>query len=157
MLVIALQPALQFAAEPTTAEERTEAVRRARELEQYPFGEEALEQRALLFRWWREIPDLKLRWCDSLLLDLEIGSEELTGTIRIQALLSGGAFLIENPEAVDEPRRVWLAGIEGALRTYRRAVELRPDAKSEDLDELAELERAGRLGEYVDRHAAECD
>ena len=156
-VVVTLQPALLCAVEATTAEERAEAVRSARELEQNPFGEQPREQRGLLLRWWREIPDLRLRWCESLMLDLKIGDDEFTGTIHVQALLSGGAFLIENPEAADEPRTVWIAGIAGALRTYRRAVELNPDVKSEDLDELVELERAGRLGEYVDRHAPTCD
>ena len=156
-LLTAVQPALHLAVEDSTVEERAEAVRLARELEQIPFGEESRKQRSLLFRWWREIPDLRLRWCEPLLLDLAIGDEELAGAILVQAVLSGGAFLIENPEAANEPRSVWIAGVEGALRTYRRAVELKPDAKSEDLDELVELERAGKLVEYVERHAGACD
>ena len=98
-----------------------------------------------------------MRWCEPLMLDLQLGNERLTGAILIQAVLSGGAYLIEHPEAESEPRAIWIAGVEGALRTYRRALELEPEMKSEDLDELVELERAGKLAEYVDRFATQCD
>ena len=156
-LAVVLPPALVPAVEPTTPEERTEAVRLARELEQNPFGAEARQQRGMLFRWWKEVPDLRLRWCQPLMLDLQIGDEELAAAVLVQAVLSGGAYMIENPGAANEPRSIWIAGVEGALRTYRRAVELNPDVKSADLEQLVALERAGRLAEYVDRHATECD
>jgi hypothetical protein len=144
-------------AEPSTPEERALVAAESRELEQQPFGEEPQERRAELYRWWKEVPGISLEWCEPLLLDAKHDNEALQATLVLQAILSAGAFLLENPGRAWERRAIWAAGVEGALRTYRRAVAEAPSLRSVFLEELVKLEEAGRLAEYVDRHAPACD
>jgi len=137
-------------------EKQRDVARASRELEQVPFGAEAYERRAELFRWWKEVPEIKLRWCPTLLLDVDLDHESLQGTLLLQALLSAGAFQLEQRGSV-RSREIWIAGVAGALRTYRVAREELPELRNGFLDELEQLERAGRLGEYVESHAADCE
>ncbi len=49
------------------------------------------------------------------------------------------------------------AMVQGALRAYRVALADVPSLRNALLDRLVELADAGRLGEYIDRHAPDCE
>jgi hypothetical protein len=143
--------------ETSTPEERARVAALTRELEERPFGDEPRELRGGLYRWWTAVPDIGFKWCEPLLLDVEHVDEEFGTTLLLQAVLSGGAFLIENPERASDRRAIWIAGIEGALRLYKRGVTARPELRNPVLDGLVQLQGAGSLADYVDRHAAACE
>lgn len=115
VILIACRSDLFAAAKPSTPEQRKLVVETTKRLEEDPLGPEATGIRTELLKWWTEVPDLSLKWCAGMLLELG-KDKDLGGAIVLQAVLSAGAVLIEHPETAKNQRAFAIAGLEGALR-----------------------------------------
>jgi len=153
LMVLATAAALPSAAKmrgPSTAEERARALEYTRSLEQYPLAKDSLEKRMWLTEWIVEVPDFTVNVCCKELSSLDKVNKTYSNQLRMQALYSEAAFLLEHPE-VKNTATIQAAGLAGTLRAYRAIQRIDPSAKYPLLDDLIVLEKQGKLQQYVQK------
>ena len=69
-----------------------------------------------------------------------------------QIVFGSGVFLEEHPEASQDREAYMTAGLQSAVRAYRNVLAKNPQMKIQIFDELADLEKQGRLVEHVRAH-----
>lgn len=141
---------------PSTAEERTKAVQVARDLEADPLGPNAKEERSWITVWLIQIPDMTVKFCTSLLGPRSDPENSHWPDVSTQMLYSGAAFMIENPKKKNDQQAVYLAGLDGALKTYEAILKKEPQARWPFVDGLIEKRDQGKLGEYVKQVTTKC-
>ena len=134
---------------PSTPEERTKAVRIARQLEADPLSKELRDGREWLLRWLIEIPDITVSVCGGLLGPVVGSKKNYSSEILTQMIFSEAAFIIENPDRAKDQVGVHQAGVEGALRAYESILRTNPKARWLFLDELIAKRDKGALADYV--------
>ena len=134
---------------PSTPEERKRAVEMATFLETTPLAKEAKDYRKALLFFLVEVPDISIKLCTNVLGD----SKQFTGDYKSelvgQLMYSQAKFIIENPEKAHDDTAVYVAGVEGVLRTWKAVKAAKPKAKFPLLDELQQKQEAGSLADYV--------
>jgi hypothetical protein len=135
---------------PSTAEERTRAINYAHSLEENPLSKDSLNKRMWLTEWIVEVPDFTVTPCCKSLWSLDKVNSTYSNQLRVQALYSQTAFLLEHPEVKDEAA-IQAAGLAGTLRAYRAIQRFDPTAKYPLLDTLLTLEKKGKLQKYVEK------
>jgi hypothetical protein len=141
---------------PSTAEERSKAVQFARDLESDPLGPNAKEERSWITVWLIQIPDITVKFCTSLLGPRSDPENIHWSAVSTQMLYSGAAFMIENPKKKNDQQAVYLAGLDGALKSYEAILKKEPQARWPFVDELIEKRDQGKLGEYVKQSMTKC-
>jgi len=114
---------------PSTAEERTKAVQFARDLEADPLGPNAKEERSWITVWLIQIPDITVKFCTALLGPRSDPQYSHWSDVSTQMLYSGSAFMIENPKKKNDQQAVYLAGLDGALKSYEALLKREPQAR----------------------------
>jgi hypothetical protein len=138
---------------PSTSEERAKALKYAKDLEQNPLGENAREERGWLLEWIDKVPDITVPICSTLLpASLSQTQRRFAHEITYQMVIASAAYIIEHPNNTDEDAP-YIAGVEGALRTYENILKVRPQARWPVLDDLIEKRDKGELAKYVRDHA----
>ena len=138
---------------PSTSEERTKAVQFARDLEADPLGPNAKEERSWITVWLIQIPDITVKFCTSLLGPRSDPESTYWSGISTQMLYSGAAFIIENPKKRNDQQAVYLAGLDGALKSYEAILKREPEARWPFVDGLIEKRdsrKAWRIREASD-------
>jgi hypothetical protein len=139
-----------------SVKDRKKLVDLATKLENEPLSKKAPKDRKKVLTLIRRAPDLTIPPCrdllDELLLSKELGAQEL----RVQMAISGAMFLVQHPEAAGDRAAVYVAGVEGALRTYENMRHTNPLVQIESMDELLARREQGTLGEYVRQAMAAC-
>ena len=158
-LLFSLPTAAQEKRGPSTPEEREQAVKLTKFLEQSPLHADAQKTIRWLLVFFTQIPDISIKACTSFLP--EIGKKEkekkhLSG-LFVQMIFSQGTFVIENPDKADDDLAVFTGGLEGALRHYQAIVRQDPKSKHKKLNKLIELREKGELTEYVKKKMKKCD
>jgi len=134
---------------PSTAEERAKALKYAHDLEENPLGANAREERGWLLEWIDKVPDITVPICSTLLpASLSQTQRRFAHEITYQMVISSAAYIIEHPKNTDEDAP-YIAGVEGALKTYENILKLRPQARWSVLDDLIEKRDKGELAKYV--------
>jgi hypothetical protein len=133
----------------STPEERKRAVEMATFLEEKPLAKEAKEYRAALLYFLAEVPDITISLCSSVLGESKRIKGDYESELVGQLAFSQAKFIIENPDKAQYDAAVYLAGVEGVLRTWQSIKAAKPKAKFKLMDELLEKQQAGTLAEYV--------
>lgn len=141
---------------PSTAKERTKALRLVRQLETEPLGAKAAEARRWLALWLLDVPDLQVRYCPDVLGGDRAVRQRVRPELLSQIPWSGAAFLIENPDKQGAKTEVYTAGVEGTLRAYEAMIRVKPDQRSPLLDDLLARRDAGALAAYVAETSQAC-
>jgi hypothetical protein len=141
---------------PSTAEERTKAVQIARDLETDPLGPNAKEERSWITVWLIQIPDITVKFCTDLLGPRPTPDGSHMSEISSQMLYSGAAFMIENPKKKNDQEAVYLAAVDGALKSYEAVLKKEPQARWPFVDGLIEKRGQGKLEEYVKQAMKKC-
>ena len=141
---------------PSTVEERTKAVQFARDLEVDPLGPNAKEERSWITVWLIQIPDITVKFCTDLLGPRPNPESSYWSGISTQMLYSGAAFMIENPKKKNDQQAVFLAGVDGALKSYEAILKTDPQARWPFVDALIEKRDQGKLGEYIKQAMTKC-
>jgi hypothetical protein len=141
---------------PSTPEERSQAVHFARDLESDPLGPNAKEERSWITLWLIQVPDITVKFCTDLLGPRPSPESSYWSGISTQMLFSGAAFMIENPKKKKDQQAVYLAGVDGALKSYEAMLKMKPEARWPFVDELVEKRNQGKLGEYVQQAMKKC-
>ncbi|HET9300245.1 MAG TPA: hypothetical protein VFO11_09880 [Candidatus Polarisedimenticolaceae bacterium] len=69
-----------------------------------------------------------------------------------QIVFGSGVFLEEHPEAAQDREAYMTAGLQSAVRAYRNVLAKNPQMRIPIFDELADLDKQGRLVEHVRAH-----
>lgn len=156
LTAIAGAPLLGAARGPSTPEERQQALRLTKALEDDPLNKDAKTARKWLLGWLTEIPDISVEMCPALFGKKFEVSKEFAGEIALQQSLSGAAYKIEHPDQAGDKLAVALAGVEGALRAYEAILLSKPEAHLTSLDTLLQARIEGKLKEVVARNLKAC-
>jgi len=126
------------------------------ELEENPIGRDTLEKRMWLTEWIVEVPDVVVHINYRELDSLDKVNDTYSNQLRMQAVYSQAAYVLEHPEVKDVVT-LKAAGLSGTLRAYQTIQKFDPSARYPLLDDLLVLERNGKLQQYVAEHEhSEC-
>jgi hypothetical protein len=159
LALVASFPALaQEARGPSTREERADAVRIARILEEDPFNKDAKKMREWFNDWLLEIPDMRVDLCTGYLEPLyQKKNKNYASIIYHQFLFSSAAYMIDHPDQADDKIAISQAGLEGALKTYQSILRKKPDKRWPFLDDLInKRDRSGLKAYVADIAATKC-
>jgi len=141
---------------PSTPEERRRAVEITTLLENDPLNKNAKALSRELLIWLIEIPDITVTICTGMLGDYAQIKGEYKGTITTQLSFAETKFVIEHPEQANDEYQVYLAGVEGVLRTYQNIKKAKPKVRLEPLEQLLLKQQAGELPEFIKNAMVEC-
>jgi hypothetical protein len=140
---------------PSTEQERADALRLVDLLETSPTSAEAGAARQQLILWLGQVPDLDVRFCTAILGTAK-EVESLPSQLTLQLALSQAAYMIRNPQLTGNSLEVFVAGVDGAIRSYE-AMKLAGGTQAIPLFENLKSERArGRLLDVVKARVAQC-
>ena len=125
-------------------------------LETNPFAKEAKDYRASLLYFLAEVPDITVTLCTNIFGEPKQFKGDYDAELTGQTAYSQGKFIVENPDKATDETAVYVAGVEGVLRTWESIKKEKPKAKFKLMDELLEKQKAGTLAEYVKTNSAKC-
>lgn len=141
---------------PSTAQERQTAVAMATSLETDPLGKKAKDYRRDLFVWLAQVPDISVTICTDILGETKKIKGDYSSELVMQMTFAQAKFIIEHPEQAKDNHQVYLAGVEGLLRTYTAIKAAKPKVKIEPFEELLAKQQAGQLSEHVKSAMSKC-
>ena len=150
MMLAASVPAECKTRGASTPHERARALSYVQSLEDNPLAKGSLEKRLWLTEWLVKVPDVQVNACCRELESLEAVNETYATPLRMQAIYSQAAFILQHPHATSEAERM-AAGLAGALRAYQAIQRVDPSAQYPVLDNLLSLEKQGKLVQYVEQ------
>jgi hypothetical protein len=140
---------------PSTPEERARAVRIAQALEARPTDPSLRDDYGWLLRWAIEVPDLTVSICSANMPWKD--KYKHSGGLAAVGMAATVAFVIQHPDQAEDPATSGIAAMESMLRAYQKIVEGDPKAHSREMDDVVEIQRQGKLEEYVrDRWMKTC-
>lgn len=134
---------------PSTAEERQRAIELATKLEDEPLSKDAKQYRSELALWLAEVPDISVSLCSDVLGNTKSMKGEYSNELVGQLLYSQAKFVLENPDKAQDDFKVYVAGVEGVLRTYKALRKAKPKIKFDLLEDLLQRQEDGLLSDYV--------
>ena len=141
---------------PSTPEERTRAVEMATFLETMPLAKDARDYRAKLLFFLAEVPDITVKLCTHVLGESKRVKGDYDSELVGQLAYSQAKFVIEHPNSAKDDAAIYLAGVEGVLRTWQAIKTAKPKAKFPLMDELSQKQQTGTLAEYVNSRMSGC-
>ena len=141
---------------PSTAEERTRAVKVAHELENDPLAREAKDNREWVIQWIVEIPDITVTVCNDYFGQLPKPMRGHVREIVNQMIISSAAFMIEHPEKAKDEQAVATAGLLGSLKVYQSILKQEPDARWPYVDKIVQMRDQGKLDDFVTDTRRKC-
>ena len=143
---------------PSTPEERTKALQIIHHLETDPLAD-TKDERQWLTLWLVEVPDIHVPLCTeffpSLLRDSD-SKKRHGGDLVMQSGYAIAAFQIEHPTEAKDESALYLAGVEGALRTYEAILLKEPKSRWVELDALIAKREKGELAIFVRETVPKC-
>lgn len=140
----------------SSLEDRERFVSIIRQLEQDPLNPDFIADRRWAIDWLAEAPDITVVLCADTLGDLLQSDYRHEPEIVVHYMFAIGVQIIENPQMNDEPVAQQLAGVEGALTTYRSILRSEPEAKSRALEEIILIRDRGEMAEFVREAYSHC-
>jgi hypothetical protein len=153
MLLVAPLAAQSAKRGPSTPEERKQAVEYIRNWQADPLGPNAKDEFGWVLKWLADVPDLTVHVC-TILDKLPKGDKKDSSTIFGGEFMAQAAFVIENPDKRADSQAEYLAGVEGALRTYEVLLKSNPKDQQAYLDDLIRRREAGSLAQFVQERLA---
>jgi hypothetical protein len=141
---------------PSTAEERTRAVKIAHDLEQGPLAKNAKEQRDWVMKWIIAIPDITVNVCFDYFGDVPQPPKGHSDDITKQMVISSAAFMIEHPEKAKDEQAVALSGLQGSIKAYEAVLKQDSSARWVIMDKMVRMREQGKLDEYVSDTRRKC-
>jgi hypothetical protein len=134
---------------PSSPEDRQRLVSLTRSLQQEPLNPAMAADRQWALEFLLDAPDIEVTVCANTLGEVIRSKYPYAGEITFQNMVSMAAFLIEHPEAANDPNAQQLAGVEGTLAAYRSILRDKPRAKSPTLEKLIQAQSRGELPGFV--------
>lgn len=142
---------------PSTPTERERALKAAQLLRTAPLEPGTKGEREWLIKWLIEVPDVSVALCSGITGDLGKSKSGHPGTILASLMASQAVYAIQHPDAPSNAPAAYLAGVEGALETYKAIRVKDPKFKAPGLDELLQRQEKGELEAAIkERSATKC-
>jgi len=125
-------------------------------LETNPLAKEAKDIRGALLFFLAEVPDITVNLCMNVVGDSKKFKGDYDAELTAQLAYSQAKFIIEHPDKAQDEAAVFLAGVEGVLRTWQAIKTAKPKAKLPLMDELLEKQKAGTLADHVQEGMKGC-
>jgi hypothetical protein len=155
-LLACATPAIAQTAAQSSPEDRQRFVAIEQKLEHDPLSPTAREDRSWAIQWLTDAPDVSVTVCLDPLGGVSEKTYAHTPDIVVQYMLAMAAFIVENPGKANDMNAQQLAGVEGALTTYRSIRTARPDDKSPELEKLLDTQSRGELPGFVHTAYLQC-
>jgi|SRR6266536_1298441 len=141
---------------PSTPEERRKALQIIHHLETDPLAD-TKDERQWLTLWLIEVPDIHVSLCTEFFPSLLRDSKKKHGgDLAMQSGYSIAAFQIEHPTEAKDENALYLAGVEGTLRTYEAILLKEPKSRWSELDALIAKRERGELASFVRETVPKC-
>lgn len=134
---------------PSTPEERMRAVKIAHDLESDPLAKDAGEQRAWVYQWITDIPDITVNVCLDYFGKMPNPPHGHSTEIAKQMIISMAAFMIEHPAETKNEQAISLAGLLGSIKAYQAILKQEPDSRWAQMDKLVQTRDEGKLDDFV--------
>ena len=141
---------------PSTAEERTRAVKVAHQLEDDPLAKDAKDNREWVIQWIVDIPDITVNVCFEYFGKMPNPPRGHSKEIVRQMIISSAAFMIEHPDKVKDEQAIATAGLLGSLKAYQTILKGESDARWPYLDKVVQMRDQGKLDEFVSDTRRKC-
>jgi hypothetical protein len=141
---------------PSTAEERTRAVKIARALEADPLAKDAKENREWVIQWIVDIPDITVTVCDEYFGTVSKTTKGHAREVINQMVISSAAFMIEHPDKVKDEQAIATAGLLGSLKSYQAILKQEPDSRWPYIDKIVMMRDQGKLDDFVSDTRRKC-
>jgi hypothetical protein len=141
---------------PSTAEERTRAVKVAHALEDDPLAKDAKDNREWFIQWIVAIPDITVTVCNDYFGTLPKALRGHTREVVNQMAISSTAFMIEHPDKAKDEQAVATAGLLGSLKAYQSILKQEPDSRWLYLDKIVQMRDQGKLDDFVSDTRRKC-
>jgi len=132
---------------PSTPEERERAVKVAQALEARPTDPTLRDDYGWLLRWVAEVPDISVSVCSANMPWKE--KYKYSGELAAVGLAATVSFVIQHPDEGKDPASAGLAAMESMLTAYQKIVAQDPKGHSKEMDAVVEIQRQGKISEYV--------
>jgi len=156
LALVAVQAAPAPQRGPSTAEERSRAVKVAHELEETPLAKDAKDNRQWVFQWIVDIPDITVNGCIEYFGKVPNPPRGHSKEIVQQMIISSAAFMIEHPDKAKDEQAVATAGLLGSLKAYQSIVKEEPEARWSFLEKVVQMRDQGKLDEYISNTRRKC-
>lgn len=134
---------------PSTSEERQRVLAIAHKLEAAPLDQTLYPERDWAKQWVIENPDVRIKICNALLVELRRPRYKFRQELNDQLMLSSAAFLIEHPDQRGDHLAEEVAGMQGVLKAYAAILKSNPDVRSQPLDNVLQKQSQGKLVDWV--------
>ena len=141
---------------PSTAEERSKAVKIAHALESDPLAKDAKENREWVIQWIIDIPDITVTVCNDYFGQLPKATRGHIREIVNQMVISSAAFMIEHPDKAKDEQSIATAGLLGSLKAYQSILKQDPDSRWPYLDKIVQMRDQGKLDDFVSDTRRKC-
>ena len=141
---------------PSTAEERTRAVKIAHELEADPLAKDAKDNREWVIQWIVDIPDITVNVCFDYFGKMPNPPRGYSKEIVRQMIISSAAFMIEHPDKAKDEQAIATAGLLGALKAYQSILKQDPNARWPYVDKIIQMRDQGKLDDFVTETPRKC-
>ena len=141
---------------PSTLEERTRAVKIAHDLEYDPLSKDAKEQRAWVYQWITDIPDITVNVCLDYFGKLPNPPHGHSMEITVQMVISMAAYMIEHPDDAKNEQAVARSGLLGSIKAYQSILKQDSSSRWAQMDKLVQMREQGTLDEFVADTRREC-
>ncbi len=141
---------------PSTAEERSRAVKISHGLEDDPLARDAKDNRDWVLKWIEDIPDITVNVCFDFFGKLPNPPRGHSKEIATQMIISSAAFMIEHPDKAKDEQAIALAGLLGSLKTYQAILKQDASSRWPYMDKLVQMRADGKLDDYVGDTRRKC-
>lgn len=158
MLVIVMVGAnSMWARGPATTEGKERLIAVSESLESEPLGSRAPADRKWALTLIIEVPDLGLKVCTVFMAPVLSSDYKYSKEVNLQTIIASGAFVYAHPEQAKDQDSVYLAGLNGSLRTHDAILLKKPKAHFAFLDDLLQKREKGELADFVREKKSECE
>jgi hypothetical protein len=141
---------------PSTAEERSRAVKVAHELEEDPLAKYAKDNRECVIQWIVDIPDITVNVCFDYFGKVPNSPHGHSKEIVRQMIISSAAYMIEHPDKAKDEQAVATAGLLGSLKAYQAILKGDPDSRWPSVDKIVQMRDQGKLDDFVSDTRRKC-
>jgi hypothetical protein len=139
------------AQDTSTPEERAQWVAITHKLESNPLDDSMDKQGTAALNQISNAHDIHVPLCQAFLGGFSGMKYAYADTITRQYMLASAAFLIENPDKMNDHNAMNLAAVESVLKAYTSILQQKPESKAKDLDNLLQKQKQDTLGEYIQK------
>lgn len=139
---------------PSTPEERQRFIALTHKLEATPLDTSLYADKKWAKQWINDIPDISVTACPVILGD--VMRYKYAADLLYQVVFGNVVFLIEHPDKKNDKVAQYTAGIESALKAYKGMVRADPVHVSQQMEDLLEKQREGKLADFVGQTVKDC-